>query len=488
MEKKTENKIVPYKKKRYFPFIPLVFGAILIYMIAQICITAGRESVSIFTLSTPQESTVLHEYRGVITRDERIMRTSDNGYINYYVCEGKRISANTAVYMIDESGEFSKQIEEKCKDGIYLSTEQQTELKKKLSNSSSEGITGDFQTVYKKKADISAAVMDAFLYTAIKELDEPEQPEEPEEEEVFKKSELDYIIETMNSVYTDQSGYIMFRTDTLDGLTADQVTAETFQETLVHSDVYISGEYRKKGSFAYKLIKDDLFDITFQITKEDAEKYRNKKNLNIELVSLGVTTNGSFSIFTAKDGTLMATISLNKYGSEYLTERFVDFKITESAVNGYKIPVTSVFTRDFIVIPRKYLTQNNKVVGVYKENYNLEEKEEFIAVSIYAETDVYYYISSSNLALGDYLIEKKKDSETGEMMKDGERYLLAVTAPLYGVYNVNKGYCIFRQVDIINTTTDGNYYMIKTGTRYGLASYDRIVQYADTVNDNQIIY
>ena len=108
-------------------------------------------------------------------------------------------------------------------------------------------------------------------------------------------------------------------------------------------------------------------------------------------------------------------------------------------------------------------------------------------------------ISSTKLSPGDYLVfpEEKKVRQ----LKGNEyitvsafdpdmanRYRLAVTTPLTGVYNVNKGYCIFRQVEILETTRDGVYYLISPKTSYGLSAYDRIIQDASTVTDNQIIF
>lgn len=461
--KQKENNIVRYKRKRQFNFISIVFVMILIYMTAQILIMVNRESVRVYTLDTAVESTRMHEYRGVITREEQILRTEESGYVNYYVREGKRVGVGSAVYTTDGSGEFSRMLAETYTDGTYLADEMLAELKKKLSSTSREGITGDFQAVYKNKADISATVADAFLYTAMEELNEGQ------------------TAESLGCVKTDQSGYIMFRTDSLDGLTPDKVTKKTFDENRVETKVYTSGEERAIGTFAYKLIPDDTFSITFMISEADAKRYQDKKYLSIELVSLGVTVSGSFSMFLSDDGMQLATVTLKKYGSEYLSDRFVDFKITESSVRGYKIPVTAVTDKEFLVIPREYITlggDNSKTYGVCRENYGEEEEWEFISVAIYAETDAYYYISSSRLAVGDYLVQP--DSR--------DRFLISITAPLQGVFNVNKGYCIFRQVEIINTTTDGNYYMIKAGTRYGLSPYDRIVQDAGTVVENQIIY
>lgn len=65
-------------------------------------------------------------------------------------------------------------------------------------------------------------------------------------------------------VKSDQSGYVLFRTDTYDGYTPEDVTRSCFDEESYSMKVYANGEQRKKGDFAYKLVSDDSFALHFQ--------------------------------------------------------------------------------------------------------------------------------------------------------------------------------------------------------------------------------
>ena len=60
------------------------------------------------------------------------------------------------------------------------------------------------------------------------------------------------------------------------------------------------------------------------------------------------------------------------------------------------------------------------------------------------------------------------------------------SASLQGVYNINKGYAVFKQIEILNSNDE--YYTIKKGTSYGLSVYDHIVLNADTVYEGELIY
>ena len=67
-----------------------------------------------------------------------------------------------------------------------------------------------------------------------------------------------------------------------------------------------------------------------------------------------------------------------------------------------------------------------------------------------------------------------------------EEEIIRITAPIKGVYNVNKGYTVFRQIEIISQNQE--YYIVKANTSYGLSLYDHIILNSKTVKENQTIY
>ena len=104
---------------------------------------------------------------------------------------------------------------------------------------------------------------------------------------------------------------------------------------------------------------------------------------------------------------------------------------------------------------------------------------QFVPADIYYSTDEYYYIDksdTSDLKAGDYIVKPGSS----------ERFQLGQTASLQGVYNINKGYAVFRQIEVL--TSNDEYYTIEKGTKYGLSVYDHIVLNADTVQEGALIY
>ena len=103
---------------------------------------------------------------------------------------------------------------------------------------------------------------------------------------------------------------------------------------------------------------------------------------------------------------------------------------------------------------------------------------------IYYQDDEYAYVdpeeenfstSEKLLTSGDLLI--RTDS--------AEFYQVGQTEKLKGVYNINKGYAVFREITILDKNEE--YCIIEEGATFGLSEYDHIALDASTVNDQDII-
>lgn len=102
---------------------------------------------------------------------------------------------------------------------------------------------------------------------------------------------------------------------------------------------------------------------------------------------------------------------------------------------------------------------------------------EFVETDAYSydETEGVYYMDTSVLKTGDVLY--KTDSQ--------DTYTVSKRATLIGVYNVNKGYADFKQINILYQNDE--YSIVKANTTYGLNVYDYIVLDGSAVSDDQII-
>ena len=113
--------------------------------------------------------------------------------------------------------------------------------------------------------------------------------------------------------------------------------------------------------------------------------------------------------------------------------------------------------------------------GVLKEVYDEDGNQinQFISVSIYNKEEGNFYIDSPELETGDRL--QKLDST--------EVHTICQKGSLVGVYNKNKGYADFKQIQILYQNEE--YSIIRSNTEYGLIEYDYIVLDAETVDENE---
>ena len=164
----------------------------------------------------------------------------------------------------------------------------------------------------------------------------------------------------------------------------------------------------------------------------------------------------------------------------FCTDRFIDIELILEEETGLKIPNSSIVEKEFFIVPKDYVTQggNGKNYGVLRETYTEDgtATTEFIETTIYNETETEYYLDDMILRIGDYII--KPDSN--------ETYPISKRGSLTGVYNINKGYADFKQINILYKNDE--YSIVKSNTQYGLSVYDYIVLDASTVTDDEFIY
>ena len=67
-----------------------------------------------------------------------------------------------------------------------------------------------------------------------------------------------------------------------------------------------------------------------------------------------------------------------------------------------------------------------------------------------------------------------------------ETMTLAQMSTLEGVYQVNRGYAVFRRVERVEE--NGDYVVVAKGTSKGISVYDHIALNAGNVIDSSIIY
>ena len=184
-----------------------------------------------------------------------------------------------------------------------------------------------------------------------------------------------------------------------------------------------------------------------------------------------------------KDG-VYGKISLKTSLVRYVSDRYLEIELILNRAKGLKIPVSSITEKTFLEIPEEYVTVNEDTsseVFLTRETFLADGSSSTsnVTASVYShdEETGCYLINPGLFEMGDYVV----------MPGTTRKYQITddTVRTIQGVYNINKGYAVFRQVSIIDENEE--FCIVDPGNIYGLSAHDRIVLDASKVKEDDII-
>ena len=466
MAKKKNKKVIRYRRPLNINVGMIIFAIIFIYLVFSVYTYLKREKIQFYEVV---DGGIVNSriYNGLILREEQVKTADRTGYINYYLREGKRASVGSRIYSLDETGSLEALLKDNADEGISLSEDSLSDLKKQLSSFVLSFQNQDFGTIYDARISLEASVMEYSSFSALDQLD--------------KLAEQSGAV--FEQVRSDSSGVVSYGFDSYENMNTADVEASSFDRTAYTKSINKSGKLIDSGSPAYKIVTSEKWSIVFPLTEEDAALYNDKTALRVVFHDYSLSTPAAYSTFTGKDGATYGKLDFSKYMEQFISDRFVDFEIKNpDQANGLKIPVTAVTEKSFYLIPVDYMTQggDSSEDGFNREVYTESGSSVvFLPTTVYYSDDEYYYVDmgeENGLKAGDYVVKPSSS----------DRYQIGRTASLKGVYNINKGYTIFKQIDILDSNSE--YYTIRRNMTYGLSVYDHIVLDASLVEEGQLLY
>ena len=463
MAKKKNKKIVRYRKPLNINVGMIIFALIFVYMAFSVYTYMRKEKVQFYEVV---EGSIVNDktYTGIALREEETKYTDRAGYINYYVREGKRASVGTSIYSIDETGAMADFLEEHAEEGSNINDEGLYDIKKQLSAFSLSYNDDRFGSVYDAKYAVEATVLEYSNFSSMENMDA-----------LMKEKGVSF-----QQVRADRAGVISYAIDSYEDLTENEISEEVFDRTKYTRAITKTGLIDKEAP-VYKVITSEAWSLIFPLSEEDITEFADKNKLQVNFTGRDLTTTGTFSRITGSDGKAYGKLDFDKYMVEFVSDRYIEFEIVSDKVSGLKIPVSSVTTKNFYLVPVEYLANggDSSDTGFYKEVYTESGTNAvFVPATLYYKTDEYYYIDSGTgapFAAGDYIV---KPNST-------ERYQIGQTASLEGVYNINKGYAVFKQIEKLASNDD--YYTVRKNMDYGLSVYDHIALNADIIEGEGVL-
>lgn len=463
---KSKNKrIVRYRKPLNINIGVIILSLIFIYLGINCLIYLSRDKISIYEVAKGECETIKGiSTTGIALRNEVVTNAPTSGYINYYVKEGNRVGVGNTLYTIDENGDFSEMLESLAENDATLTQANLTEIKDDIMKFVMSYDSKEFNNVYDFKYSLDAALLESINLNSLNAIN-------------ATLSENGGTALSLNRA--DRSGIVEFYTDGMETVTSTTVTDEMFDESNYQRTAIAPGTNVAVGTPIYKTIETEDWQVIIRLSEEQAAAYAKTEVVTIYFPTEDITTSAYFSIIT-NGNSHYGVIDLKRYMIQFAGSRFVDVQIIGDSVEGLKIPKTSITQKDFYTVPEAYLTKGGESgdTGFQRDILsNGEALVEFVPVDVICTKDNLCYIdTNSKLAKGDVLV----------MPDSNERYTVEGMAKLNGVYNVNTGYTTFRYVEILSEKN--GYYIVQSGSNYGLQVYDQIVLNSSLVKENQVIF
>lgn len=460
-----ERKIAKYRRPLNMNIGMLIFAAIFVYVI--VCVIMYFRTDHIVGYSVKEGSLSSNNiYRGIALRTEEIVTGNDAGYVNYFAREGERVAVGNLIYTVDETGRLSDYIQANESGENTLSDADLRELKTEITAFTNHFDRTEFADVYSFKYSVEGTVLKLSNYNILENVNA-----------LNNASGLAFI----NLRNAPKSGIVIYSIDGYEDLKLEDMTKDYFDQRNYEKTHLVNNTLVASGDPVYKLSTNEDWSIVIQVDDDKlVEELIEKKYVEVKFLKNQYTSWGKIDTYTNEDGDTFVALTFTNSMITFCTDRFIDIELLLEDEKGLKIPNSAIVTKEFFIVPKEYLTKggNSGNDGVLLETYdeNGNVTIEFVATTIYDATDTEYYLDDSVLRPNNNIV--KPDST--------EKYTVRKTGSLTGVYNINKGFADFKQVNVLYNNDE--YSIVKSNTVYGLNVYDHIVLDASTVNDNQFIY
>lgn len=453
------KKIVKYRKPFHMNIGIAVFAIILIYICFYIFSYFTKEHIGVYEV---KQGTIAENntYIGLILREEEVYNSEFSGQLNLYVSDNSKAAWNNLIYSVDETGNVSSQLTAVSEAEQDLDSDYFKNLKTEVAQFNQNYGPDTFYMVYDFKDSVASKVMEAVNQHA-----------------------LDCVPDTALSadnafhlVYAQNPGIVAYYTDGYEGITADSFKPEDMQPLDYHKNVIKNNSEIKAGEPVYKMITDENWNIICKITDDTYKRLAAENVVEIKFKKDNTTCWVNYEL-REMSGNYYVVLKLNSHMVRFSNERYMEIELLLNEKSGLKIPNSAITEKSFYTVPKDYFTKggDSNLLGLYVEDEETG-KITFVPTSIFHEEDTSYYISQEGIDNGTIL--KKPDSnETYEVNKQEQ---------LEGVYNINKGYAVFKQIEVLFRNEE--YTIVRSGTDYGISIYDHIALEGGKVAEDDFVH
>lgn len=438
-----------------------LIAAILLYVIICVIIAARKEPITTYKVNKSNISNNI-TLEGLAIRDEEVINTTKSGYICYYIRDGEKIQKNSTVCSVDESGQIYN---------VISDVEEYDDLLSKEDYDAIRSLISLYKVSYNDSSFYEAYNFENNLNNKVLELNN---------EILMQQITTESGSTTLTGIYSPYSGLVTYYIDGFENYNISSINQDAFDKSKYSKQTLKTGDIISTNSPIVKIIPSEKWNIVAPISQEQIAAISDSSYINFKINNSSYEVYMPYEIINGSDGTYI-NISLDKYMSNFVSERYLTIEIIKKDDTGLKIPVSAIVDKDVYKIPIDYFSAGsnqsnaNRInIQVLDENGEITIKQ--IAPTIYDSDEEYCYVNPLDFSDTDVLLNINSNQTIAVS--------LLSTNKIQGVYSANRGTAEFKKITVIKTVDE--FALIESDEE--LKIYDNIVLDSSTVTENQIIY
>ena len=456
-----KKKIIKFNKDVKINVATVIVAAVILYVLIWVFISSRKDPITIYKVNKSNVSNNII-LEGIALRQEEILTSGKSGYICYCIRDGEKVKNYSPVCTIDETGQTYDVINDSTNFEDLLTKEDYSEIRSSISLYKTGYNDVEFYSAYNFETNINNKVL------------------ELTNEIVLQKLNENGSTATMSTVNSPYSGLVTFYIDGFEKTTVQDINQDCFDTSDYKKNTLKTGDIVSADTPIIKVIPSENWNIVAPITSEQISAISSDDHIRFKINNSSYSAYMPYEIINGADGTYI-NIKMNKYMSSFASERYLSIEIEKQEDIGLKVPKSAILQKDVYQIPKNYLSAGGN--QSYNTRFNLQVMKnngeitiESVVPTIYKTDDEYCYVDP--LSFDDTAV--LFDINTNETLAVS----LIPKVAIDGVYTTNRGTAEFKMVTIIKYVDD----FALIDAQEDLKVYDNIVQNAEDVKENQIIY
>lgn len=451
----------------------VIFAFILLYVVVCLFLSTKEKKIVGYQVKngTLSENRI---YTGIALRDEYPVYSEATGYVALFLREGERAAYNNLIYAIDETGKFSSLTQKDPNESTSLTELELDSLKQSLmlfSKEFDEKRYEDAIAFENRINDEMARYENRELMLGIDEINSS------------------HINDLISFYRSSNTGIVTYFYDGYEMALPENLTEADFDRDAYEAKYIVNDDLVEKGSFVYKYTNNENWKLCLYVRSDELKRFTEDEYVKVKFLKNQTVSWGRIHIVSNFSDGALITLSFTNSMVSFASDRFVEVELLLEEDTGLKVPNSSIATNSFFLIDKAFVTKggNSANYGVNRQviSDSGDVSTKFFEVTIYKETETEYYVSMSGLSIGDVLYYTPMEG-VQTAPDQPLTFTVGKQGTLVGVYNINKGYADFKQIEVLYSNDE--YSIVKSNSYTGLRAYDYIALDSSQVTDKDFVY